>query len=91
MKGNMCRLYDEQLVRNIMIATGLTILEHITEKGVPGAKDICEFIEMHAETIIEDTITDMNSLDEGAEEDALGDSDDEEDDEWLGDSDSAAV
>lgn len=90
MKGNMCRLYDEQLVRNIMISTGLTILEHIAQHGAADPKDICSFIEMHADTIIEDTILDMNSLEAGADEEESDESDDQ-DDGWFDENDSAAV
>ncbi len=89
MKGNMCRLYDEQLVRNIMIATGLTVFEHMAENGTVDPKEVCEFIEMHADTIIEDTILDMNSLEEGNEQDSEDDGG--EDDDWSAENDSAAV
>ena len=77
MEGNHCRLFDENLVRNIMISTGILLWEHI--KGNPGTSqsDICDFIELNADTIIWNTIEDMNSsgdfaVDDGEEEDDGG-------------------
>jgi len=68
MEGNHCKLYDENLVRNIMISTGLSILEYVKQNGAVGASDVCDFVEMNADTIIWNTIEDMNSggeLEEG--------------------------
>ena len=61
MEGNHCKLYDENLVRNIMISTGLSILEYVKQNGTAEATDICDFVEMNADTIIWNTIEDMNN------------------------------
>jgi hypothetical protein len=61
LEGNHCRLYDENLVRNIMISTGLSILDYVKEHGSADAADICDYVEQNAETIIWNTIEDMNS------------------------------
>jgi hypothetical protein len=60
MKGKHCRLYDEQLVKNILITAGLSVYDLMTEKGVVDEEDICEFLEANADTIILDTIEDLN-------------------------------
>jgi hypothetical protein len=60
MKGKCCKLYDENLVRNIMISTGLSIIEYIKQFKSADAIGICDFIEQNADHIIENTIEDMN-------------------------------
>jgi hypothetical protein len=60
MKGKNCKLYDENLVRNIMISTGLSIVEYIKQFKSVDAIDICDYIDQNADHIIEDTIDDMN-------------------------------
>jgi len=60
MKGKNCKLYDENLVRNIMISTGLSIVEYIKQSKSVDAIDICDYIDQNADHIIEDTIDDMN-------------------------------
>ena len=64
MGSKHCRLYDENLVHNIMLSTGLSVLEYLRENKNVDDNDICEFIEMNAETIIEDTIEQLNNEDE---------------------------
>jgi hypothetical protein len=58
----MCRLYDEQLVRNIMVATGLSIYEFVKSQRKATPQDICDFIDAEASGIIDDTISDMNAV-----------------------------
>ena len=60
MKGKNCKLYDENLVRNIMISTGLSIVEYIKQSKNVDAVDICDYIDRNADRIIEETIDDMN-------------------------------
>ncbi len=82
MKGKSCKLYDENLVHNIMISTGLSIVEYIKQFKSVDAVDICDFIEQNAEHIIDNTIDDMNhELPEGTPE---TDADAEGGDEPLG-------
>ncbi len=77
MGKNMCRLYDEQLVRNIMVATGLSILEYVKSRRNASPNDICTFIESRAGTIIDDTINDINAVDEIDQDQGYA-----EDDSW---------
>jgi hypothetical protein len=60
MTGKQCKLYDENLVRNIMISTGLSIIEYIKQCKVVDTLDVCDFIEQNAQKIIHNTIEDMN-------------------------------
>jgi len=60
MKGKNCKLYDENLVRNIMISTGLSIVEYIKHSKSVDAIDICDYVDQNADTIIENTIDEMN-------------------------------
>lgn len=63
MKGKHCRLYDEQLVKNIMISTGLSIFDYVREKKVVDEEDVCEFLDVNADSIIEDTLEELNDSD----------------------------
>jgi len=65
MGGKYCRLYDEHLLKNIMLSTGLSVLEYIRENdGELDNDDICEFIETNAAAIIDDTIEHLNTTEE---------------------------
>jgi hypothetical protein len=75
MSGKHCRLYDENLVHNIMISTGLSVLEFIKEHKSIGSDEICDFVELNAHSIIEDTIEQLNSSDDSAEKKELSDTD----------------
>ena len=85
MKGSHCRLYDENLVRNIMISTGVSIMEFVRKNKSVDTEEVCEYIEFNADDIIAETIKNLSS-DEN-EFDGLGDSinkpirDDDDDEE----------
>jgi len=69
MSGNYCRLYDEHLLKNIMLSTGLSVLEYIRENdGELDNDDICEFIETNAAAIIDDTIDHLSATEEEYDE-----------------------
>lgn len=63
MKGSHCRLYDENLVRNIMISTGVSIMEFVRKNKTVDTEEICEYIEFNAEDIIAETIKNLSSDD----------------------------
>jgi hypothetical protein len=67
MSGKHCRLYDENLVHNIMISTGMSVLEFMKENKYANTDDICEFVEFNARTIIEDTIEQLNTTEDASE------------------------
>ena len=60
MRGSHCRLYDENLVRNIMITTGISIMEFVKEHSEANTEEICEFVEYNADDIIAETIKNLN-------------------------------
>ena len=62
--GNHCRLYDENLVRNIMISTAVSILEYVNQNKKINVEDICEFVEFNADDIIDETISNLNNEEE---------------------------
>jgi hypothetical protein len=74
MEGNHCRLFDENLVRNIMVSTGLSILEYIRQHGDTAESEIRDFVMCHSDSIIWNTIEYMN----GPEKRSSPSGDDEE-------------
>jgi hypothetical protein len=79
MGSKHCRLYDENLVHNIIVSTGLSVYEYLKEHRNASSDDICEFLEVNSGCIIEETIDQINSADESSDqEDAEG-----KDDQWL--------
>ena len=63
--GSMhCRLYDENLVHNIIMSAGLAVADFLNEHRNASSDDVCEYLEIHADTIIEDTIEQLNDGDD---------------------------
>ena len=68
--GSMhCRLYDENLVHNIIMSAGLAVIDFLNEHRNADADDVCEYLEMHADSIIEETIEQLNNSEEYPEKD----------------------
>ncbi len=65
MRGSHCRLYDENLVRNIMITTGISIMEFVKENRNAKTEEVCEFVEYNADDIIAETIKNLNHDNDG--------------------------
>lgn len=68
MMGSHCRLYDENLVRNIMISTGVSIMEYARQSSKLDMQEVCEFVETNADSIIAETIRDLNGAEKEGEE-----------------------
>ena len=64
-----CRLYDENLVHNIILSAGLAVVDFLNENRSADADDVCEYLEMHADSIIEETIEQLNNNEEYPEKD----------------------
>jgi hypothetical protein len=64
MANKRCKLYDENLVHNIMLSTGLSIVEYLRDNANADSDEICDFVEANAEVIISDTIRHLKSLNE---------------------------
>jgi len=60
MHGQHSRLFDENVVRGIMVTTGLAIAEHIRLKGSADAGVICDFIASNAELLIARALEDID-------------------------------
>jgi len=56
------RLYDENLVHNIMLSAGLSVIEYLRENSHADSDEICDFIEANAEDIIDDTVKHLKSM-----------------------------
>lgn len=69
MGSKHCRLYDENLVHTIMTSTGLAVFEFLKENKSADDDDLCEYLELHADSIVEDTIEQLNSAEEDQERD----------------------
>ncbi|KMQ51142.1 hypothetical protein CHISP_1848 [Chitinispirillum alkaliphilum] len=67
MNGKHCKLFDENLVHNIMISTGLSLFEYLRENKNTRTEDILHFVEMNASSIIEETIEHLNKADDPAQ------------------------
>jgi hypothetical protein len=82
MASKNCRLYDENLVHNIMISTGLSILDYMKDNKNIDGEELCEFIEINAKEIIEDTIAQLSSNDDIPESEPEIESGNSSDDGW---------
>ncbi len=86
MSSKHCRLYDENLVHNIIVSSGLSVYEYLKEHRDANSDEICEFLEVNAGYIIEETIEQINSAEEYPEQDdneGDGDGNEEKDDNWT--------
>ena len=64
MGSTHCRLYDENLVHNIIMSAGLAVVDFLNKYRNADADDVCEYLEMHADSIIEETIEQLNNSEE---------------------------
>ena len=55
-----CKLYDENLVQNIMLSTGLVVFEYLKKHTDANLDNVYDIIDEHAQRIIADTIKEMN-------------------------------
>ena len=81
-KDRRYRLYDEHLVRSIMLTAVIAAMEYIRENPHADSDEICDFVEANAENIMGDTVRHMKNIDDPA---AKGGEDDADEDggEWL--------
>lgn len=85
MGSKHCRLYDENLVHSIIISTGVSVLEYYKNNGEIDIDEVCEYLEMNANSIIEETIEQLNSREDpkiNPEEFSDQDGSESEDDSW---------
>ena len=68
--GSMhCRLYDENLVHNIIISTGMAVVEFLNENRHADTEEVCEYLESQADSIIEETIDQLNNSEDYIDKD----------------------
>jgi hypothetical protein len=53
------RLFDEGIVRNIMLSTSNSVIDYFRENGTASADEIADFIETNAEDIVKKTVLDL--------------------------------
>lgn len=73
------KLFDENLVRNILITSGISLFEFMKKHIDADINDVCSYINDNSEAFINDTIQNMKDMGE----DFSGlDLDEEDDGEW---------
>jgi hypothetical protein len=81
-KNRRYRLYDEHLVRNIMMSTAISVIAYVRENPNADSDEICDFIDANADNIMGDTVRQMKGIgDPPAKEE--GDDTDEDSGDWL--------
>jgi len=66
MSGKHCRLYDEDLLKSIMLSTGLSVCDFVRGKKEFNEEDVCTFVELNTERIIANTINEINEAESDA-------------------------
>ncbi|MBD3244148.1 MAG: hypothetical protein GF331_26385 [Chitinivibrionales bacterium] len=64
MEGRSCRLFDDEVVRNIMVATGMAVYDYLRQRKSIDEEELCDFVDANAEVIISDTLEEMGERDE---------------------------
>jgi hypothetical protein len=82
-KDRRYRLYDEHLVRTIMLSAAIAVSEYLRENPGADSDEVCDFIDANAESIMSDTVNHMKSIDDAAANDGKDDA--EEGGDWLSD------
>ncbi|MCX7725550.1 MAG: hypothetical protein N2053_01745 [Chitinispirillaceae bacterium] len=69
MGGMHCKLYDENLVYNIIMATGNAAFNFLQENNDAELEELYDYLERHADSIIEKTIEQLNGNEKSIEND----------------------
>jgi hypothetical protein len=83
-KNKKYRLYDEHLVRNIMLTTALSVWEYVRENPGADSDEICDFVDANAADIVSDTVKHLKGLDD-SDEKGLTDDSEEDGADWSPD------
>ena len=67
MEGRSCRLFDDEVVRSIMMSTGVAVLDYLRQGKTPDEDEVCDFVNANAEMIIADALEEMEQDDEEGE------------------------
>ncbi len=73
MEGRSCRLFDDEVVRQIMMSTGVAVLDYLKQHKNVDDEEVCDFIDANSEMIIADTLDQMEGGEGGGEGSGSGD------------------
>lgn len=76
------KLFDENLVKNIMITSGVSLFEFIKTNKDADIKEVCSFIDGNSEMFINETIENMKNMGSDIPDDFKFDNDDADDRAW---------
>ncbi len=64
------KLYEENIVHDIIVSTGFIIAEYLRKNPNADSDEICDFVEENADVIIDDTIWHLKNMDKSYEKSA---------------------
>lgn len=73
------KLFDENLVRNILITSGISLFEFMKKNKQADINEVCNFINDNSDIFIKETIENMKDMEEDFSDEM--DSDEENDDQ----------
>jgi hypothetical protein len=59
MEERSCRLFDDEVVRQIMITTGIAVFDYVRQHRFVDEAEINDFIDANADVFIADTLDQM--------------------------------
>ncbi len=62
MNHKTCKLFDQNIVHDIIVSAGFIIAEYLRKKPSANADEICSYIEVNAEAIIDDTVWHLKKI-----------------------------
>ena len=66
------KLFDEEIVRNILLTAGISIFDFMKEKPSADIKDICDYINQGADRFIRETVENMRGFEEDSPPEEFG-------------------
>lgn len=61
MDSKCCRLFDDEVVRNIMMAVGSSVYDYMRQRKNADEDEVYDFVDANAEAIIADTLDEMEN------------------------------
>jgi hypothetical protein len=74
MEPKCCRLFDDEVMRNIMVSTGVAVMDYLRQRKGVDEDEVCDFVDANADVIITNTLEEMEDSvrEEGESGDAGG-------------------
>jgi hypothetical protein len=63
MEERSCRLFDDEVVRQIMVSTGVAVFDYLRQHRFVDEAEISDFIDANADVFIADTLDQMEGGD----------------------------